>query len=185
MKYKIFLFALLVMLSGNANAIFYINYQDIEGEGEGEKNKTPPHGFDLLADRTFKTVKHVGKGTPEVRYGFGFQLSLKEMMMSTMPKDWMAYIDTEISFNKKVDWDGDLPWTDILLRLGNNYGLAFIVDWEQNMVQVIPGMDVTKIDDLSSQKIRNPDTGEIIYIHTSKRLSDSGTLIVGGKQYKV
>jgi len=126
MNFKILTFVAALVVSGSANAVFYVNYQGLDEEAS--LHRGPPPGFDLLADRTFRTVKFIGEGSPEMRHGYGFQLTLKEAMMSVLPQDWMAYIDQQISFEKKVDWDGDLPWTEVLLRLGNNYGLAFIID---------------------------------------------------------
>lgn len=168
-------------VSLEASAIFLIDYQGLDEE----KRKGPPQGYTVLADRTFKVVKQIGNGKPEVRYGYGLQLPLEDVMMSVMPEDWISYIDSRIKFDKLVDWDGQMPWTDILLRVGNNHGLAFLIDWEQSMVQVFQGMDVSKLTDLTSYEVSHPITGDKLYIHKSQKLSNDGLLVIGGKRYQV
>ncbi|MFK5894683.1 MAG: hypothetical protein QM504_15800 [Pseudomonadota bacterium] len=180
---KLLFAALVALCATNANAVFLVDYQGLDKNGE--KRRVTPAGFNVIADRTYKVVRQIGTGNPEFRQGFGLQLSLADSLLSIIPDNWVSYIDMKIKFNKPVDWDGDLPWTEVLTRLGNNYGLAFIVDWNQKMIQVVPGIDFNGKEKLEAVKVINPETGRTLYVHTSDALSDSGILIMDGNSYKV
>lgn len=168
-----------------AQATFFIDYQGLDTEPEIIIG--PPDGFKVFADGTFKVLSEVGEGQADIRLGYGLEIDLDESMLMIMPDDWIAYIDEQINFERKVDWTGDMPWTDVLLRLGNAYGLAFIVDWEQKMVQIVPGNEVEyfTLEDMQAHEVVHPVTGATLYIHTADQLSETGLLMVDGKHYRV
>lgn len=184
MFYKnVALLAVLAAVSTSASGVFLVDYQGLDKNAE--QRRITPAGFNVIADRTYKVVRHIGKGEPEFRQGFGLELSLADSLLSIIPNNWVSYIDESIQFNKTVDWDGDLPWTEVLTRLGNNYDLAFIVDWNQRMIQVVPGQNFNDDANLKPMRVVNPESGRTLYVHTNDSLSESGVLIMGGNAYKV
>lgn len=93
-------------------------------------------GFGLIA------VSYVGSPPTliERRAGMGRDVRLADALKQIAPEGWRGFGKSEIagSFdpNKRVNWRGGRPWTDVLDILANENDLSIEVDWTKRHLYV-------------------------------------------------
>ena len=62
----------------------------------------------------------------------GENQAIEDAMYFILPSGWYAYIDEQVTAFPTVSWSSsDDYFLDVLGHMGKNYGLNFVVDWEQ------------------------------------------------------
>ncbi|QCZ95528.1 hypothetical protein [Salinimonas iocasae] len=149
MKKTISSLALTVMLASNtATAGFYIDMQ-----GLNKAQKTIPgvaDGYKMLTGKYYGIIHEVGKGNPSKTHSFGDSSTIADAMFMIMPDGWYAFVDETVEEIPLVSWDASHDkgqyWTDVLADIGKDYGLRYVIDWDQKLVQIDLEPDFTKPD---------------------------------------
>ena len=169
-----------LLLSFNAHAQLFIDYQGVKPKLE-ETSKHTPDGFRLLTGQYFGLIEQVGNGTPETISTFGEDFELDEALLMVMPEDWFAYLDESASELPTISWDalGD-DWLSVLDRIGKEHGLHFVVDWDQQLIQISKTKGFEKPDYNDPLIVTDPSTGREVFIYT-KQNEIQGHLLIDGE----
>lgn len=166
-------------ISFTANANFYI---DMQKEQIVPTSHSSVPGYKLLTGDYFGKVYQVG--TPFDLCGVsseGENQAIEDAMYFILPSGWYAYIDEQVTAFPTVSWSSsDDYFLDVLGHMGKNYGLNFVVDWEQKLVQIQVDEDFTQPNIEQPTIITDSDGDREVYIYT-KPAAKNGFLLKNGK----
>lgn len=132
-------FTLAALLASNTAAGgFYI---DMQGINKPKANTSGvADGYKMLTGKYYGVIHEVGEGTPTKTNSFGDRSTIADAMFMIMPEGWFAYVDETVEEIPLVSWDASQGngqnWTDVLATIGKDYGLRYVVDWDQRLVQI-------------------------------------------------
>lgn len=182
---KIIYFLLFALFPLIANAAFYIDYQGLEKNNDVKKQRKElisPDGYRLLTDDLSGLVYEIGnrKEVSSIS-SFAQDEVFKDVIGVILPKGWSAYLDEHLSGNEKISISAnDEKWLNVLARVGNNYGYKFIVDWQQEIVQITSDEHYVKPNPNEPLSLEGTD-GQMYYIYKSKQSKDNGVMIIDGE----
>jgi len=186
------IFSLACSASTLAHANFYIDYQGLDKEQKSKmelpsKEVGPPLGYKLLSDSNFGLIHEIGKGKATKGSSASVEPTLlRDALQLIMPKGWQAYVDQQFVDLPKVTWEAvNEPWTDIIVRIGVNFGLQYVVDWDQQLIQITNDPDFTKPDFNEPTVMNDPETGKSVFIYSTDSKPTSGYLLIDGEMVKV
>lgn len=178
---------LTAVLPCSASANFFIDYQGVEEVesleiDELRRLRGAPSGYRILSDKTHGIVHQVGEGTIEKANSFGAGMELKDAISILMPEKWIAYIDENVDAPEKVDWYAEEdPWIDVLVKIGSNYGYRFVVDWDQQLLQISPDEEYTAPDYNSPIALTDPESNRTIFVYSAKPDLKGGAILINGE----
>jgi hypothetical protein len=154
---------------------------------EARKQQGSLDGYRLFSDKTYGVVHHVGKQKKQTRVkAFGSDMALRDALTMIMPDRWIAYIDEQLVDPGNIDWQSDkMPWVQVLARIGINYGYRFVIDWDQQLIQIGSDKDFTKPDYNDPLMLTDPESGRSVFIYSAKPVNTGGVILVDGKAVKV
>tara|TARA_R110002072_G_scaffold303138_2_gene495472 strand:+ start:9989 stop:10594 length:606 start_codon:yes stop_codon:yes gene_type:complete len=181
---------LVMGLSLSASANFFVDYQGLEHKKitseELRRLNGAPDGYRILTDKTYGLVHQIGKGTAFTSNSFGTDMTIKDAVSMIMPEKWIAYIDENVEKPSLVDWQANNnDWTDVLGKIGANYGYRFVVDWDQKLLQVTLDQNYTAPDYNDPIALKDPDSGRTLFVYSAKPISQGGVILVNGKTIPV
>lgn len=140
----------------------------------------------VVADRTVKSLIELGTPRPTPLYGFGSQVTLNEFLKTTLPEGWAAYSKENfeaVTYNK-IFWKSEgQPWTKAYEIIGNNLGLSFIVDWDENKIYIKKFADVNEFKPMPYVALEGED--ERVFIQTGDKSTNQRIIFHEGKRYRV
>ncbi|MFA0809389.1 hypothetical protein [Microbulbifer epialgicus] len=185
-KFLVIFAAALTTVPATAN--FFIDHQGTEetqrSPEELRRLKGAPDGYRLLEDKTYGVIHQIGEGEVVKTKSFGTDKSLKDAISLLMPSKWIAYIEENIDDPRKVDWQAGAngePWLDVLDRVGKNYGYRFVVDWDQELLQISSDEDYIAPDYNDSISLKDPKSGRTIFVYSAKPVEETGVMVVDGQ----
>lgn len=165
-------------------AHFFIDYQEVAKKTE-QKSHVAPEGFDLLTGKYHGLIQEVGAGQPNRVSSFGEDVEVADALSLILPEDWFAYVDQRIEQLPQVSWDAnDRPWTHVIADLGKKYGLRFLVDWDQKLLQIASGRPVSNEHIDAPRLMRDERTGREVFIYTQEH-QPKGYIILDGEYVPV
>lgn len=183
MRLKIILMSILTL--STANASFHIDRQGLERPKETTITKnevSSPEGYRLLTDDLSGLVMEVGERRKVINNSnFAEEIELKFAMSGLLPKGWSAYVDEHISEEKNITFSADKePWLNVLARVGVKFGYRFLVDWDNNIVQISDDA-YFKPRGESEHVVVEDDSGQTFYIYKTKQQLNKGYMIHDGE----
>lgn len=177
---------LLLCASTTTHAHFFIDYQQVK-EKEQKSSLHVPEGFQLLTGKYHGLIQEIGEGQPHTVSSFGEAVEVADALGFLLPQDWFAYVDEQIEQLPQVSWDAkERPWTEVIADMGKQYGLRFIVDWDQQLLQISPGRyvnnDTNQVD--APRLMRDDKTGREVFIYT-QQTQPKGYIIIDGEYVPV
>ncbi len=169
-------------------ANLFIDYQ-----GEKASKKTAkqlrdasgvPDGYHLYTDRYRGIIHEVGTGKPNKINTFGNEMDMKVALTMIVPDEWVVYAEEQFTKIPLVSWDAkDEPWLATLAKMGGNFGIKYIVDWDQKVVQISQDLDFVVPDFNQPVILDVPKTDKQLFIYTneSKRENKGGFILIDGK----
>jgi hypothetical protein len=183
MNFKIL--ALTLITLSPAQASFHIDYQGLERPISNKIKPSDvgsPEGYRLLTDDLSGLVMEVGKRR-EIgnNSNFAENTELKFAMGGLLPKGWSAFVDEHLSEEKNITYSADKePWLNVLARVGVKFGYRFLVDWDNNIVQISDDA-YFKPEGVSEHVVVEDDSGQTFYIYKTKQELNKGYMIHDGK----
>jgi hypothetical protein len=174
---KITLFTLLAT-TFTANANFYIDMQTVEST-----SKTPQAvaGYHLLTGEYFGKIYQIGTPRPvPIVNSEGDDMRIADAFYMVLPNGWYAYVDEQVNALPLISWasnGGD--FLDVLAKVGLDYGMTFVVDWEQSLVQIEVDENFTKPNTSTPIIVSDSDGDKEVYLYT-KPSRMSGYIIENG-----
>jgi hypothetical protein len=184
MKY-IMVFICSFILGDLANASFYIDYQGLErGKVEHIKQSQliTPDGYRLLTDGLKGLVFEIGpRKKQDKTSAFADDTILKDSIGALLPKGWSAFLDERLSGDVSITFSAENEfWLETLARIGGEYGFKFVVDWEQELVQI--SRDEYYIEPNPNEPVVvESENGQTYFIYKSKQSLDKGMVIINGE----
>ncbi len=180
---------LLAVTTFATNANFYIDYQGVDKPAltvqQRRAAQGAPNGYKLLTDKTYGAIHQIGSGLAVNITSFGDDFDLKMAMHTLVPTGWIVYVDEQSPMNKRVSWSAqNEQWTITLGRLGSAYGFRFIVDWDQQLIQMVKDENYQHPDENDPIVMSNPETGQKVFVYPTKQNINGGVLIIDGKVIK-
>lgn len=176
-------------LSMSASAVLIIDYQGLDKEKARHalaRQTVAPEGYKVLSDKSRGVVQELGRGRATEISSFGDDLPLADGLSMIMPEGWVAFVDENLTLPEVISWDArGVSWTQALGDLGTNSGLRFIVDWDQNVVQVFgaKGYKQPKLTD--AVEVVDPKSGKTFLIFPDGNGKTVGKLVHKDKSYPV
>ena len=172
------------MTIGTAHASFHIDYQGLERPVKKQILKSDvssPEGFRLLTDDLSGVVMEVGTRRKIINHSnYAQDTELKYAMSGLLPKGWSAYVDENILEEKSISFAADSePWLNVMARVGVKFGYRFLVDWNNNIVQISEDV-YYKPEGESEHVIVEDDKGQTFYIYKTKQALNKGYMIHNG-----
>lgn len=191
MKYSPFL--LVLFASFRCQAEFYIDYQGLDKKevtaAQKRKINETPDGYRLLTDEFRGVVHEIGSGKQTKNTSFGADEALKNALAMIVPSNWVVYADEHFTDIPDVTWEAtDELWLVVLSRIGSNHGIRYVVDWDQEVIQVSKDEDFVQPDFNAPTVLEHPTTGKRIFIYTEDKLPtqpSKGFIVVDGELIKV
>lgn len=178
-----------LLISSNASALFYIDYQGMDKEKARHaiaRRKVAPEGYNVLTDKSLNVVHQFGRGKAHKINSFGDGMSLSDGMSMIMPDRWVAFVDEDLSLPDMISWDAqNISWTKTLRDVGVNFGIRFIVDWDQKVVQIFGSRGFKKPDIASAVEVVDPKTGKTLLIYPDRGGNTVGRLMHKDKSYPI
>ncbi len=180
---------ILAIMPVATNANFYIDYQGVDKPTltlqQRRAAQGTPNGYKLLTDKTYGAIHQIGSGVAASITSFGHDFELKMAMHTLIPTGWIVYIDDQSPINKMVSWSAkNEQWIITLGRLGSDYGFRFIIDWDQQLIQMVKDENYQEPNENDPIIMSNPETGQKIFVYPTKQNINGGVLIVNGKIIK-
>jgi hypothetical protein len=177
--------ALSLFVVGTASASFHIDYQGLERPQQTKITKSDigsPEGYRLLTDDLSGVVIEVGERRKITNNSnFADDIELKFAMGGLLPKGWAAYVDEHISEEKNITFAADEePWLNVLARVGVKFGYRFLIDWDNNIVQISDDA-YFKPQGESEHVVVEDETGQTFYIYKAKQELNKGYMIHDGQ----
>ncbi|MFT5851559.1 MAG: hypothetical protein ACI87J_001532 [Colwellia sp.] len=174
----------LVTLS-TAHASFHIDYQGLERPIEKNITKQDvgsPDGYRLITDDLNGVVIEVGTRRKIAKNSnFADDIELKFAMGGLLPKGWSAYVDDHISEEKNITFSADgEPWLNVLARVGVKFGYRFLIDWDNNIVQISDDA-YFKPEGVKEHIVVEDENGQTFYIYKTKQELSKGYMIYDGE----
>lgn len=165
-------------------AHFFIDYQDVKEKIESQ-SRVAPEGFELLTGKYHGLIQEVGEGQANLVSSFGEEVEVSDALSFILPEDWFAYVDQRIEQLPQVSWDAnERPWTHVIADMGKQYGLRFVVDWDQKLLQIAAGRAVNTEQIDAPRLMRDEKTGREIFIYTQET-RPQGYMILNGEYVPV
>jgi hypothetical protein len=176
--FKLLPVTLVLLITQTAQAKFYIDLQK-EKPPTYQKNNT--EGYKLLTGqyhgRVFQVGEPIGIGAVTSE---GEDQSIEDSMFFILPSGWFAYIDEQTVTLPNVSWSANNTYfLDVLAELGKNYGMKFIVDWNQKLVQIEVNESFENPSFEQPSIITDSEGKREVYIYT-KPSKTTGYLIKNG-----
>lgn len=173
------------MTIGTAHASFHIDYQGLERPEQTKITKNDvgsPEGYRLLTDDLNGVVIEVGtRRKISDNSNFAENIELKFAMGGLLPKGWSAYVDEHLSEEKNITFSADKePWLNVLARVGVKFGYRFLVDWDNNVVQISDDA-YFKPQGASEHIVVEDESGQTFYIYKTKQKLNKGYMIHDGE----
>ena len=126
-------------MSTSANAAF-----QLLGHGDVVVSDAAPSmaSYEMVLDNTYESLLEKGKGVARKTDSFVDNLPLSDALKILVPDKWQVLKSKEIKLDKKVSWDGNKKWTDVLRSIGDSKGYQFLVDWDKKQLVVTKGRDI-------------------------------------------
>lgn len=176
-------------LSMSASAVLVIDYQGLDKEKARHalaRQKVAPEGYKVLSDKSRGVVQELGRGRSTEISSFGDDLPLSDGLSMIMPEGWVAFVDEDLSLPEAISWDArGVSWTKALGDLGTNSGLRFIVDWDQNVVQVFGEKGYKQPELTDAVEVVDPKTGKTFLIFPDGDGRTAGKLVHKDKSYPI
>ncbi|MFT6910452.1 MAG: hypothetical protein ACJAS1_007181 [Oleiphilaceae bacterium] len=174
-----------LMTIGTAHASFHIDYQGIERPEQKKITKNDvgsPEGYRLLTDDLNGVVIEVGtRRKISKNSNFAENIELKFAMGGLLPKGWSAYVDEHLSEEKNITFSADKePWLNVLARVGVKFGYRFLIDWDNNVVQISDDA-YFKPQGASEHIVVEDESGQTFYIYKTKQKLNKGYMIHDGE----
>lgn len=183
MKFKALIFC--IFFSSTANATFLVDYQGLEPESLKKQNvnRGVPDGYKIFTDKYKGVIYEIGQGIAGNVVTFGWDDQIKNAMSQIIPSDWVVYADEGFNSKSKVTWEADdVPWIDVLAILGNEYGVKYVVDWDQKVIQIENDIDFVETSLNEPTVMTDPGTGQSIFIYTQEnKPSNQGYILINGE----
>jgi hypothetical protein len=174
-----------VMAIGSAQASFHIDYQGLERPEQTKITKADvgsPEGFRLLTDDLNGVVMEVGERRKVINNSnFADDMELKFAIGGLLPKGWSAYVDEHLTEEKNITFSADKePWLNVLARVGVKFGYRFLVDWDNNVVQLSDDA-YFKPKGATEHVVVEDESGQTFYIYKTKQQLNKGYMIHNGE----
>lgn len=185
MRLRAPIIAFAIFSTFSVNATFYIDYQGLDKpnvEVKTQKELISPDGYRLLTNDLGGIVFEIGvrEGTPPIS-SFAEDTTFKNGIGTITPVGWSVYIDEQLSVNKSISFNAqNEDWLNVLARIGSNFGYKFVVDWQQQMLQISKDEHYTQPDPNVPVVVKG-DNGQMYYIYKSKKSINQGVMIVDGE----
>lgn len=185
MKNSILVVSLLTA-SFATQAHFYIDYQGVEKvektAAELRRERGTPLGMEFLTNTYKGVVFTVGKPIEHNVDGFMDDISVREGLSYIMPAGWLAYVKaSDAQHLPDISWTSESEsWLQTLAQVGSNFGLKFVVDYDQQLVEVNRDASFVK-PDFNVPTIMSDSNGRNVYIYTEKPTEKNGYLMVDGE----
>jgi hypothetical protein len=159
---------------------FFIDYQDVK-EKPKEFQRATPDGFELLTGKYYGLIQELGNGSSQPISSFGEDVEISEALTLILPPDWFAYVDEQIELLPQISWDANQrPWTNVIADIGKQYGLRFLVDWDQKLLQ-IESSHRQKLDAVEQPTLMfDEKSGRQVFIY-SQEIAPKGYIILDGE----
>jgi len=179
-----------MVIANIASASFFIDYQGLERPDTRPVSKgqvISPNGFKLLTDDMEGIVIEVGDRPTSIvlNTDFADDTAFKYAVGAIMPEGWSAYVDERISGLKRISYSSEQePWLNVLVRVGAEYGYKYIVNWEQNIVQISEDNNYVA-PDLNAPIATSSKSGANYYIYKTQQTLDKGYMIIDGEMVEI
>lgn len=176
--------SLLLLMPNLGLAHFFIDYQDVT-EPKLSATRANLDGFTLLTGKYHGLVQEIGTGIPNAISSFGEEVEIAEALAFILPEDWFAYVDEQIELLPQVSWDAtEQPWLTVVADIGKAYGLRFLIDWDQKLLQIEPShrQVIAKAD--QPTLVQDDATGRQVFIYTQETVP-KGYIILNGEYVPV
>lgn len=183
MFFKIILLSLVTL--STAHASFHIDFQGQERpptKAITKKDVGSPEGFRLLTDDLAGVVVEVGHRRKVTKNSnFADDIEFKLAVGGLIPKGWSAYVDEHISEEKSITYSADgEPWLNVLARVGVKFGYKFLVDWDNNVIQISDDA-YFKPEGPKEHIVVEDSKGQTFYIYKTKQDLNKGYMIHDGQ----
>ncbi len=182
-------FFLMAGINMSASAVLVIDYQGLDKEKARHalsRQKVSPEGYQAISDKAWGGVQELGQGRAAIISSFGAEQPLSDGLSLIIPEGWIAYVDEDSSLPSAISWDAKgIPWTKALGDIGTNNGLRFIIDWDQNVVQVFGERGYKKPDVTDAVEVVDPKTGKTFLIYPGRDGKPAGNIVHKDKTYPI
>ena len=171
-----------------AQANLFIDYQGVTPKEKTVKElreaQGVPDGYSFYTNKYKGVIHEVGSGKPEKITQFGTDSDMKLALSMIVPDGWVVYAEEQFTKIPKVSWDSENePWLTTLSKIGSNYGVRFIVDWDQQVVQISQDLEFVAPDFNQPVILDVPESDKKLFVYTNDSTSESkgGFILVDGK----